>query len=98
MPARKDRLQRLEKELADARGAVGGAHRALAGREGQARPRGRLKKKLEEARNELAQAQRRGEYQRAGRAHLWRHSRSSRSSSPTIEAARTRGAHGARRR
>ena len=65
--ASRDRLGRLERELGRPRGAVGRDHRPLEGREGQARHAPpELKKKLDEARNELAAAQRQGQYQRAG--------------------------------
>jgi len=64
--ASKDRLVRLEKELAEleersaALTAVWQAEKDKLGRAAE------LKKKLDEARNELAIAQRKGEYQRAG--------------------------------
>ncbi|MDB5591388.1 ATP-dependent chaperone ClpB [Enterovirga sp.] len=64
--ASKDRLGRLEKELADLEeqsAAITARWRAEKDKLGRA---AELKKKLDEARNELAQAQRQGQYQRAG--------------------------------
>src|SRR5919206_184379 len=64
--ASKDRLQRLEKELADLEeqsAAITARWKAEKDKLGRA---AELKKKLDEARNELAQAQRQGQYQRAG--------------------------------
>jgi ATP-dependent Clp protease ATP-binding subunit ClpB len=64
--ASKDRLQRLEKELADLEeqsAAITARWQAEKSKLGRAAD---LKKKLDEARNELAQAQRQGQYQRAG--------------------------------
>ncbi|WP_210493514.1 ATP-dependent chaperone ClpB [Microvirga antarctica] len=64
--ASKDRLQRLEKELADLEeqsAAITMRWRAEKEKLGRAAD---LKKQLEEARNELASAQRQGLYQRAG--------------------------------
>jgi ATP-dependent Clp protease ATP-binding subunit ClpB len=64
--ASRDRLQRLEKELADLEersAAITARWQAEKGKLGRA---AELKKKLDEARNELAQAQRQGQYQRAG--------------------------------
>jgi len=64
--ASKDRLQRLEKELADLEeqsAAITARWQAEKSKLGRA---AELKKKLDEARNELAQAQRQGQYQRAG--------------------------------
>src|SRR5215204_1628401 len=64
--ASKDRLQRLEKELADLEErstAITARWKAEKDKLGRA---AELKKKLDEARNELAQAQRQGQYQRAG--------------------------------
>jgi ATP-dependent Clp protease ATP-binding subunit ClpB len=64
--ASKERLQRLEKELADLEersAALTARWQAEKNKLGRA---AELKKKLDEARNELAQAQRQGQYQRAG--------------------------------
>ena len=64
--ASRDRLQRLEKELADLEeqsAEVTARWKAEKDKLGSAAD---LKKQLEDARNELANAQRRGEYQRAG--------------------------------
>ena len=64
--ASKDRLARLEKELADLEeqsAAITARWRAEKDKLGYA---AELKKKLDDARNELAQAQRQGQYQRAG--------------------------------
>src|SRR4051812_11162810 len=64
--ASKDRLQRLEKELANLEeqsAAITARWQAEKSKLGRAAD---LKKKLDEARNELAQAQRQGQYQRAG--------------------------------
>jgi ATP-dependent Clp protease ATP-binding subunit ClpB len=64
--ASKDRLAKLEGELADAEeksAALTGRWRAEKDKLGQAQ---KIKEQLEAARNELVQAQRRGEYQRAG--------------------------------
>src|SRR4029450_9595595 len=64
--ASRERLQRLEKELADLEqqsAATPARWQAEKNKLGRA---AELKKKLDEARNELAQAQRQGQYQRAG--------------------------------
>ncbi|MBF9232767.1 ATP-dependent chaperone ClpB [Microvirga alba] len=64
--ASKDRLQRLEKELADLEersDAITTRWKSEKDKLGRAAA---LKKKLEDARNELASAQRQGQYQRAG--------------------------------
>jgi len=64
--ASKDRLQRLEKELADLEersAAITARWKAEKDKLGRAAD---LKKQLDDARNELAQAQRNGQYQRAG--------------------------------
>jgi ATP-dependent Clp protease ATP-binding subunit ClpB len=64
--ASKDRLKKLETELADLEersAALTQRWKAEKDKLGQAQ---KLKEQLETARNELAQAQRRGEYQRAG--------------------------------
>jgi ATP-dependent Clp protease ATP-binding subunit ClpB len=64
--ASKERLGRLEKELADLEersAAITARWKAEKDKLGRA---AELKKKLDEARNELAQAQRAGQYQRAG--------------------------------
>src|SRR5689334_10754625 len=64
--ASKDRLARLEKELADLEeqsAAITARWKAEKNKLGRA---AELKKRLDEARNELAQAQRQGQYQRAG--------------------------------
>src|SRR3712207_557422 len=64
--ASKDRLARLEKELADLEeqsAAITARWKAEKDKLGRA---AELKKKLDDARNELAQAQRQGQYQRAG--------------------------------
>src|SRR5918992_3524974 len=64
--ASKDRLQRLQKELADLEeqsAAITARWQAEKNKLGRA---AELKKKLDESRNELAQAQRQGQYQRAG--------------------------------
>src|ERR671933_1925607 len=64
--ASKDRLARLEKELADLEeqsAAITARWQAEKNKLGRA---AELKKRLDEARNELAQAQRQGQYQRAG--------------------------------
>ena len=64
--ASKDRLARLEKELADLEeqsAAITARWKAEKDKLGRA---AELKKQLDEARNELAQAQRQGQYQRAG--------------------------------
>ncbi len=65
-PASKDRLAKLEGELADLEeksASLTARWRAEKDKLGSAQ---KLKEQLETARNELAQAQRRGEYQRAG--------------------------------
>ncbi|HEV2557782.1 MAG TPA: ATP-dependent chaperone ClpB [Microvirga sp.] len=65
-PASKDRLQRLEKELADLEeqsAAITARWKAEKDKLGRA---AELKKRLDDARNELAGAQRQGQYQRAG--------------------------------
>ncbi|MGJ0504579.1 MAG: ATP-dependent chaperone ClpB [Methylocystis sp.] len=65
-PASKDRLAKLEGELADFEeksAALTARWRAEKDKLGTAQ---KIKEQLEAARNELAQAQRRGEYQRAG--------------------------------
>jgi ATP-dependent Clp protease ATP-binding subunit ClpB len=64
--ASQDRLQRLERELADLEeqsASITARWRAEKDKLGRA---AELKKKLDEARNELAQAQRQGQYQKAG--------------------------------
>nr|HEX5868536.1 AAA family ATPase [Beijerinckiaceae bacterium] len=64
--ASKERLSRLEKELANLEeqsAAITARWQAEKSKLGRA---AELKKKLDEARNELAQAQRQGQYQRAG--------------------------------
>jgi ATP-dependent Clp protease ATP-binding subunit ClpB len=64
--ASKERLSRLEKELAgleEQSAAITARWQAEKSKLGRA---AELKKKLDEARNELAQAQRQGQYQRAG--------------------------------
>jgi ATP-dependent Clp protease ATP-binding subunit ClpB len=64
--ASKDRLQRLEKELADLEersAAITARWKAEKDKLGRA---AELKKRLDDARNELASAQRQGQYQRAG--------------------------------
>ncbi|MGO4572220.1 ATP-dependent chaperone ClpB [Microvirga sp. 2TAF3] len=64
--ASKDRLQRLEKELAELQersDAITTRWKAEKDKLGRA---AELKKKLDDARNELASAQRQGQYQRAG--------------------------------
>src|SRR5689334_4401823 len=64
--ASKERLARLEKELADLEeqsAAITARWKAEKNKLGRA---AELKKRLDEARNELAQAQRQGQYQRAG--------------------------------
>ncbi len=64
--ASKDRLAKLEGELAEAEeksAALTGRWKAEKDKLGHAQ---KLKEQLEQARNELVQAQRRGEYQRAG--------------------------------
>ncbi|NIX75149.1 ATP-dependent chaperone ClpB [Microvirga terricola] len=64
--ASKDRLQRLEKELAELQersDAITARWKSEKDKLGRAAA---LKKKLEDARNELASAQRQGQYQRAG--------------------------------
>jgi ATP-dependent Clp protease ATP-binding subunit ClpB len=65
-PASQERLRRLEKELAD----LEELSRALTARwkreKGKLSEAQKLKSELDQARNELAAAQRRGEYQRAG--------------------------------
>ena len=65
-PASKDRLRKLEAELAEAEeksAAITARWKAEKDKLGTAQ---KLKEQLEAARNELSQAQRRGEYQRAG--------------------------------
>ncbi|GGC50256.1 ATP-dependent chaperone ClpB [Chelatococcus reniformis] len=64
--ASKDRLQRLEKELADLEEQSAALTSKWQSEKDKLGRAAELKKKLEEARNELANAQRRGEYQRAG--------------------------------
>ncbi|MBX6425513.1 MAG: ATP-dependent chaperone ClpB [Variibacter sp.] len=65
-PASKDRLARLEKELGELeQRSAELTNRWKAEKEKLAEAQ-RLKSELDQARNELAQAQRRGEYQRAG--------------------------------
>jgi ATP-dependent Clp protease ATP-binding subunit ClpB len=64
--ASRDRLERLTRELADLEqksAAITSAWQAEKAKLGRA---AELKKKLDEARNDLANAQRKGEYQRAG--------------------------------
>ena len=66
MPASKDRLKRLEGELCRARREVRRSDRALEVGEGQARRSAETQEGARQLRVELADAQRRGEYQRAG--------------------------------
>jgi ATP-dependent Clp protease ATP-binding subunit ClpB len=66
MPASKDRLAAAREGTRRSRGAARRADAALAGREGQARQAQKLKEELDAARNDLEQAQRKGEYQKAG--------------------------------
>ena len=73
--ASKDRLVRIEKELADLEeesAALTARWQAEKEKLGLAAD---LKKQLDEARNELAIAQRKGEFQTRGRACLWPHPR-----------------------
>ena len=66
-PASRDRLERLEQGAGRARAALGRADRAMAGREGQARPVPRSSRSSStSSRHELAVAQRRGDFERAG--------------------------------
>ena len=64
--ASRDRLQKLEKELADAGGKIRGADVRWKAEKDKLGSAQKLKEQLEAARIELLQAQRRGEYQRAG--------------------------------
>ena len=64
--ASKDRLGRLEKELADLEEQSAAITARWKGEKDKLGRAAELKKKLDEARNELAQAQRQGQYQRAG--------------------------------
>ena len=74
--ASRDRLKKLNGELADLQeksDALTARWRAEKDKLGAAQ---KLKEQLENARNELAQAQRKGDYRRGREADLWRHSRS----------------------
>jgi ATP-dependent Clp protease ATP-binding subunit ClpB len=64
--ASKDRLRRLEKELADLEQRSAELTNRWKAEKDKLGRAAELKKKLDEARNELVNAQRRGEYQRAG--------------------------------
>ncbi len=64
--ASRDRLGRLEKELAELEERSAALTTAWQGEKDKLGRAAELKKKLDEARNELINAQRRGEYQRAG--------------------------------
>jgi ATP-dependent Clp protease ATP-binding subunit ClpB len=64
--ASKDRLGRLEKELADLEQRSAEITARWRAEKDKLSDAQKLKSELEQARNELAQAQRRGEYQRAG--------------------------------
>ena len=75
-PGSKERLKKLEKRTRRAGEAVGRPHRALEGREGASCPTRRSSRpSSSRLRTELANAQRRGEYQKRGRARLWPHPR-----------------------
>src|SRR5215471_11340710 len=65
-PASKDRLVRLEKELADLEERSKALTARWKAEKDKLSDAQKLKTELEQARNELAEAQRRGEYQRAG--------------------------------
>ena len=64
--ASKDRLEKLEKDLADLEEKASGLEARWKAEKDKLGSAADLKKKLDDARNELAQAQRSGEYQRAG--------------------------------
>ncbi len=64
--ASKDRLEKLEKDLADLEEKAAHLEARWKAEKDKLGSAADLKKKLDEARNELAQAQRSGEYQRAG--------------------------------
>ena len=64
--ASKDRLERLERELADLEEQSSGLTARWKAEKDKLGHAAELKRKLDEARNDLASAQRRGEYQRAG--------------------------------
>ena len=76
-PASKDRLERAREGARRARGEIRRRSRSAGAAEkdklGQAQ---KLKEQLENARNELAQAQRRGDFQSRRRIDLWRDPRS----------------------
>jgi ATP-dependent Clp protease ATP-binding subunit ClpB len=65
-PGSKERLQRLEKELASLEERAAELTSRWKSEKDKLSQAQRLKKDLDDARNELADAQRRGEYQRAG--------------------------------
>jgi ATP-dependent Clp protease ATP-binding subunit ClpB len=64
--ASKDRLQRLEKEVADLEQRSAELTRRWQSEKDKLGQAAEIKKELDQARNDLATAQRRGEYQRAG--------------------------------
>lgn len=64
--ASKDRLSKLTKELADLEETAGALTARWKAEKDKLGKAAELKKKLDEARNDLAQAQRQGDYQRAG--------------------------------
>jgi ATP-dependent Clp protease ATP-binding subunit ClpB len=65
-PGSRDRLARLEKELADLEEKSRGLTARWKGEKDKLNEAQKLKTELDQARNDLANAQRRGEYQRAG--------------------------------
>ena len=74
--ASKDRLARLEKELADLAGKLGGDDPQLAGREGEARLRGEAQGGARAMRaSALEQAQRKGDFAKAGELAYGTHPR-----------------------
>jgi ATP-dependent Clp protease ATP-binding subunit ClpB len=64
--ASKDRLAKLEKDLADLEETAAGLEARWKAEKDKLGSAADIKKRLDDARNELAQAQRSGEYQRAG--------------------------------
>ncbi|WAP67669.1 AAA family ATPase [Jiella pelagia] len=70
--ASKDRLERLEGELANLEEESDRITRAWQAEKSKLGQAADLKRRLDEARNELAIAQRKGEFQRAGEPRLWR--------------------------
>ena len=81
----KERLKRLEKELAELEKQSADLTARWKAEKDKLSDAQKLKTELDQLRIELANAQRRGEYQRAGELRLRPHSRSSRRSSKDVE-------------